>query len=429
VVSRKNGATKTAVGIGILGLGGRFRPRRGGRRCRTRRRSRALSRGPDGVAALETVEPLDAGDAPLALGALVDGDDVVEPPDVLAEAAVDDRLRPAAEDVDVAGVVHLVDLVGARRAAADLAEDDLAVGFAVPLHVREPGLEAERREDLAPHRDARREERLFDLAQGDHLRADPLVGARHERSRTIPGDVLVRGDAVDRDGVEGVLLAVDELLDRHLLDVADGGDHVGQLVAVVHAVGVGGAGAGDRLDDQREADPLGGLPDRRRALGRQVARRADSGGVEHLLHPLLVAERNRVLDVEPAGAERLAQAGGEDHPGLPEALDPVDRPATRPRPDRREHRLLVPERAHEQVPRERPAHQLGQRALGLIADAEDARADLGEAAYEVRHLARVPGGEEEDGLHGVGPRAEEGEVYRTAVGATPRAPGDRESGC
>jgi hypothetical protein len=37
-----------------------------------------------------------------------------------------DRLRPASEDVDVAGVVHLVDLVRAGRSAADLAENRFA---------------------------------------------------------------------------------------------------------------------------------------------------------------------------------------------------------------------------------------------------------------------------------------------------------------
>jgi hypothetical protein len=90
-------------------------------------------------------EAFDFLDAALALGPFVDVGDVVEPLHVFRHAAVDHGFGPAAENVDVAGVVHLVDLVGPRRAAADLAEDHFPVGLAVPFHVGEAVFETERR--------------------------------------------------------------------------------------------------------------------------------------------------------------------------------------------------------------------------------------------------------------------------------------------
>jgi hypothetical protein len=53
------------------------------------------------------------------------------------EALIGGHPGPLAEEVDVAGVVHLVDEVGAAGAAADLAEDGLALGGEEPLHVGE----------------------------------------------------------------------------------------------------------------------------------------------------------------------------------------------------------------------------------------------------------------------------------------------------
>ena len=61
--------------------------------------------------------------------------------------------------------------------AADLAEDGLAVGLAVPLHVGEAGLEAERLEHRAGPAASALERRLVEVAQRHRLRADPLHGA------------------------------------------------------------------------------------------------------------------------------------------------------------------------------------------------------------------------------------------------------------
>ena len=55
------------------------------------------------------------------------------------QPAVHDGLGPPDVQVAVGGVVHQVDDAGARRTRTDLAEDDLAVGLAIPLHVGEAG--------------------------------------------------------------------------------------------------------------------------------------------------------------------------------------------------------------------------------------------------------------------------------------------------
>src|ERR1051325_11323506 len=92
------------------------------------------------VARENAIEPFNALNVALALGALEDDRAVVEPLDVGMKGAVDDRLRPAGEEIDVAGKVHRVDRVRARRPRGDLAEHRLAVALQIPIHVREAGL-------------------------------------------------------------------------------------------------------------------------------------------------------------------------------------------------------------------------------------------------------------------------------------------------
>src|SRR5881628_1908453 len=91
----------------------------------------------------EVREPLDALDPARALRALEDHDAVVAALDPLREAAVTDRLRPAREGVEIAGVVHRVDAARARWPGADLPEDRFSARRPEPLHVRETVAEAE----------------------------------------------------------------------------------------------------------------------------------------------------------------------------------------------------------------------------------------------------------------------------------------------
>jgi hypothetical protein len=61
-----------------------------------------------------------------------------------------------------------------------------------------------------------------------------------------------------------------------------------------------------------------------------VARRANAGAIQHLLHALLVSERHRLLDVETGNAERFAQLRRQHHAGLPQALDAIERSPAQP---------------------------------------------------------------------------------------------------
>jgi len=91
--------------------------------------------------------------------------------------------RPFTEQIDVAGMVHLIDEVRAARAAADLAEDGLALRRIEPLHVREAAAHAEGAEHLPTEREALLDLRLLQVAHRDDDGADPFVRARLERLR------------------------------------------------------------------------------------------------------------------------------------------------------------------------------------------------------------------------------------------------------
>jgi hypothetical protein len=77
----------------------------------------------------ELAQAGDLGDPALAERPLEDDRDVVLAGGRRLERAPARHPRPLAEQVDVAGVVHLIDEVRAARAAADLAEHHLAVGL------------------------------------------------------------------------------------------------------------------------------------------------------------------------------------------------------------------------------------------------------------------------------------------------------------
>src|SRR4029077_13349637 len=82
-----------------------------------------LLHGPGAGFALPLAQALDARDAAAADRPLEDDAHVVLSRGGRLELLPGRHPRPFAEQVDVAGVVHLVDEVRAARAAADLAED------------------------------------------------------------------------------------------------------------------------------------------------------------------------------------------------------------------------------------------------------------------------------------------------------------------
>ena len=191
------------------------------------------------------------------------------------------------------------------------------------------------------------------------------------------------------------LLAVDELFDAQLRDVPQQREYVVQLVDRVDAVGVGRASTIDGLDDKREPDLLSRLPYAGHGRRTDMPRRADTGGVEHLLHPLLVAKRQGLLDGHARQPERLTDPGGQDHVRLPQALHLVDPGVAGQVVQGGEHGSLVGQRYMFVVVERLPSHGR-QRVRRLVADANDPRADGRERAGEERHLGRVAGGEHHD---------------------------------
>jgi hypothetical protein len=141
--------------------------------------------------------------------------------------------------------------------------------------------------------------------------------------------------------------------------VAEPADHRLELAGRVDPVGVGRAGSRDRLHDQRIAHLRGGGAHLGRALRPPVPRRADPRGVEHLFHPLLVPEGDRLLDAEPRTAQRLAQPGREQHRRLPQALHPIDVHVARRITRSGEHAAIVPQVVDVDVAGERAARRLG----------------------------------------------------------------------
>ena len=151
-------------------------------------------------------------------------------------------------------------------------------------------------------------------------------------------------------------------------------------------------GARDGLDDDGVADPLDGLPHARHRGGARVPRRADARRVEHLLHLLLVAERDRLGDGHAGQPELLADPRRQDHVRLPQAFHLVE-PRVRGEPAQRgQHRALVGQR-HVLVVGERVAGHGGQLVRRLVADADHPGAHGGQRPREVRHLGRVAGRE------------------------------------
>ena len=120
-----------------------------------------------------------------------------------------------------------------------------------------------------------------------------------------------------------------------------------------------------------------------------MTRRADAGLVQHILHHLLVPERDRLGDGHPGQIQHLAHAGGEDHERLPETLDPVERRGAGVRANLLDDRFLVRERADLDVVRQTLPCDLGHRLERLVSQPDDPGADLRQTAREVLDLRRV----------------------------------------
>ena len=138
-----------------------------------------------------------------------------------------------------------------------------------------------------------------------------------------------------------------------------------------YAESVRGARAGYRLEMSGKADAARGVP---ALVGRSSPSAWRGVRIPAALTPassVLVAERQRLLDVMPGDAERLADARRQQHARLPEALDlvhaygrsPTPARPRRPRPRPRATRLAGSRRGSR-------ARACGRVALRLVAHAE-----------------------------------------------------------
>src|SRR4029450_4872916 len=99
----------------------------------------------------QIVQTLDVSDSSYALGALEDRTGVEFALQRLGQSPLHDSFRPSDVQITIGCVVHQIDDPGPRRPPSDFAEHRLTIGLAVPLHVGEPGTEAECWQHLAAH--------------------------------------------------------------------------------------------------------------------------------------------------------------------------------------------------------------------------------------------------------------------------------------
>src|SRR5216110_1347321 len=215
-------------------------------------------------APVQPVEPLDLPDVTRTPGTLKDDRGVVAAFQLRAEAFVQDGFGPSRVEVDVGRVVHAIHGARAGRPGRDFAEYGFAVLLAIPLHMRESRLKAERLQHGASHLPAALQMISFDVAQCDRLGTNPLFLAGDQGARPIQAHVPEHDFAVDADRVERVLHRLDEFLDIDVPSLPETSEHGIELEPRVDAEGISRAGPGDGLHDDGETDLLRGAL----ALGR-----------------------------------------------------------------------------------------------------------------------------------------------------------------
>ena len=204
-------------------------------------------------------------------------------------------LGPPEKQVDVPRVVHEVHRARAGRAGGDFPKHGFAVGLEVPLHVGEAGVVAQHREHLFTHGAAADQLGVIDVFVGERLRRDPLVGPGNEGARAIEANVEVLDVTAGADGIEGVLLTIDEFLHIHHRNVAQLRDGMAHRRSVVAPKGVHRPRAGDWLDNERIAHLLCRRPDLGRCARHRVMRHTHAAFGERLLHEVLVAKPEGLL--------------------------------------------------------------------------------------------------------------------------------------
>ena len=138
----------------------------------------------------QLVEPFDVSDPANPLGAFEDATRVETSLELAREPAVNDRFGPGNIQISVGRIVHQINNASARWPSPNLAKYRFAVGLAVPLHVGEPGLEAQCGDHRGSHLAASLQVGDGEVTQRDRCRTDPFVHLHLQRTGSIPHDVF-----------------------------------------------------------------------------------------------------------------------------------------------------------------------------------------------------------------------------------------------
>ena len=206
----------------------------------------------------------------------------------------------------------------AGRAGGDFADGDRAVAAAEPLHVRQVRACAEGFKGLGAGAVDGGVVRARDVERQVHHPLDPRVLQHMQRCRQVAADGVEHRVTVDGDRVEAELVALHELFHIQRLLRRDGrrAQERVELLARLDLVRVLRAGAGLRLDHEREAaagDELGHLG---HAVAGTMARAGQIGGAQHIFHARFVAKVERRLDAHAGNAEAFADLGHGHLDGL-----------------------------------------------------------------------------------------------------------------
>lgn len=344
-------------------------------------------------------ESVDGADVAFALGAFEDDGGVVDAACIGGKVFPTDDSCPFTEQIDIAGIIHLVDEVCASWSAADLAEDDFAVGFVIPLHVGKACSHAEGFENAFAEFDASADLGLVEICDGDDHGADPLVGSGDKRAWEVLCDVRVCGFTVDADGIEGKFFAVDEFFYADFGNVAERREDALEFFVVLNAVGVGASGSCDGFDDHGEADQVGGFFDILFGVCAKSVWYTQASAGDAFFHQLFVAKAKDGVVGHARDAEFFAEFGSGEHKDLPLGFDAIHTASSEPLFDAGDQIAFVHDARDLEIITEVGANSFGESMCRCITNAEDTGADFGKAACVFNHFGWISWAQKED-LHG-----------------------------
>ena len=237
---------------------------------------------------------------------------------------------PRVHEVDVVRArVHRRDL-RARGPRGHLRDRDRPVAATKPLHVAQAGVHTQHVERARARRLDVVVPVVVDFARQHHAPLDPRIAQDLERRRVVVRERVPYGAPVDRDRLQRMLVADDELLDESRVPRAWRGlrHRLAERRFVVGAKRRDRARTGRRLDDHGISD---GSREGHGLVGRfreAVPRARQAGRAKRVLHLRLVPEALRDVNPHAGDAERLAHLGERHLELLVGAKESVDRADT-----------------------------------------------------------------------------------------------------